>query len=107
MQNIPLQSSRKSFRFSVVHREQLTQKLLLIIVATYQFCTDIERYSRKVSIEEIEKNGYNLNISRYVSTSEVEIQIDLNKVNTKLTAVNERIKMPIKSFITKRNIFCF
>lgn len=58
-------------------------------------------------MEEIEKNGYNLNISRYVSTSEVEIQIDLNKVNTKLTAVNERIKMPIKSFITKRNIFCF
>jgi type I restriction enzyme M protein len=43
-------------------------------------------------MEEIEKNGYNLNISRYVSTSEDEIQIDLKEVNTKLTNINETIK---------------
>lgn len=62
------------------------------IVETYKFRNDLERYSRKVSMEEIEKNGYNLNISRYVSTSFDEIQIDLKKVNTKLTAINESIK---------------
>ncbi len=43
-------------------------------------------------MEEIEKNGYNLNISRYVSTSIDEIQINLKEVNTKLTAINESIK---------------
>ncbi|MBF4470610.1 hypothetical protein IRZ80_04320 [Flavobacterium sp. HJJ] len=32
-------------------------------------------------MDEIEKNNYNLNISRYVSTSEDEIQIDLKDVN--------------------------
>jgi type I restriction enzyme M protein len=43
-------------------------------------------------MEEIEKNGYNLNISRYVSTSEDEVQIDLKDVNNKLTSINESIK---------------
>ncbi len=62
------------------------------IVETYKYRSDIERYSRKVSMEEIEKNGYNLNISRYVSTAEDEIQIDLKKVNSKLTTINESIK---------------
>jgi type I restriction enzyme M protein len=63
------------------------------IVETYQFRPEnIERYARRVSMEEIKKNGYNLNISRYVSTSDDEIQIDLKEVNTKLTAINESIK---------------
>jgi type I restriction enzyme M protein len=62
------------------------------MVETYQFRKDIERYARKVSLEEIEKNGYNLNISRYVSTSEDEEQIDLTEVNRQLTSINESIK---------------
>jgi type I restriction enzyme M protein len=62
------------------------------IVETYQFRNDIERYSRKVSMDEIEKNGYNLNISRYVSTSVDEKQIDLKEVNKKLTSINDIIK---------------
>ena len=64
------------------------------IVETYQFRPDhIERYARRVSMDEIEKNGYNLNISRYVSTSVDEVQIDLNEVNKKLSAINETIKI--------------
>jgi len=63
------------------------------IVETYQFRPDhIEKYARSVSMDEIEKNGYNLNISRYVSTSEDEVQIDLKDVNNKLTSINESIK---------------
>ncbi len=63
------------------------------IVETYQFRQDLERYSRRVSMKEIEKNSYNLNISRYVSTSIDEIKIDLKEVNTKLIAINESIKI--------------
>ena len=63
------------------------------IVETYQFRPDhIEKYARRVSMDEIEKNGYNLNISRYVSTSEDEVQIDMEDVNNKLTSINESIK---------------
>jgi type I restriction enzyme M protein len=64
------------------------------IVQTYQFRPDhIDRYARRVSMEEIERNGYNLNISRYVSTSDDEVQIDLKDVNAKLVALNETIRL--------------
>lgn len=67
------------------------------IVDTYKNRPDeVERYARRVSIEEIEKNGYNLNISRYVSTAEDEIEIDLDKVNERLTDINERIETKTK-----------
>ncbi len=63
------------------------------IVETYKYRPEhIERYARRVSMDEIEKHGYNLNISRYVSTSEDEVQIDLKDVNNKLTSINESIK---------------
>ena len=63
------------------------------IVETYQFRSEqIDRYARRVPMEEIEKNGYNLNISRYVSTSKDEIKIDLEEVNKKLISINESIK---------------
>ncbi len=52
----------------------------------------VERYARRVSMEEIEKNDYNLNISRYVSTAKAEKKIDLKEVNEKLTKINESIK---------------
>jgi type I restriction enzyme M protein len=62
------------------------------IIDTYQFRPEnVERYARRVSMEEIEKNGYNLNISRYVSTSKDEVKIDLNKVNEKLVDINKSI----------------
>lgn len=62
------------------------------IVEAYQFRKEEERYSRKVAMEEIEKNGFNLNISRYVSTAEADVPIDLEEVNKSLTSINQRIK---------------
>jgi len=70
----------------------LNEKHINRIVETYQYRRDIERYSRKVSMDEIRKNGYNLNISRYVSTSQEESKINLKEVNTKLVSINKRIK---------------
>lgn len=62
------------------------------IIETYKYRAEQEKYSRRVSMDEIEKNGYNLNISRYVSTSIDEVKIDLKVVNAKLTSINESIK---------------
>lgn len=62
------------------------------IVETYQYRQEAERYSRRVSMDEIEKNGYNLNISRYVSTAEPEKQIKLGEVNAKLVDIEKTIK---------------
>jgi type I restriction enzyme M protein len=83
-------------------QNSLNDKHIDKIVETYQFRPEhIERYARRVSMEEIEKNGYNLNISRYVSTSEDEVQIDLKEVNEKLISVNKIIEEKTK----EHNIF--
>ena len=63
------------------------------IVETYQFRReDDKRYSRRVSMEEIEKNGYNLNISRYVSTAPEEKIIDIEEVAKELRTIEYDIK---------------
>ncbi|MCZ2100664.1 MAG: type I restriction-modification system subunit M [Chitinophagales bacterium] len=73
-------------------QNSLSEEHIQSIVETYKFRSERERYARKVSMEEIEKNGYNLNISRYVSTTEDEVQIDLEAVHTELSAINQQIK---------------
>ncbi len=66
------------------------------IVETYQFRKEEERYSRRVSMEEIKKNDYNLNISRYVSTAKPEVKIDLEKVNKKLVNIEKKASKSLK-----------
>ena len=61
------------------------------IVETYQYRTQNDsRYSRRVSMEEIERNDYNLNISRYVSTSNSDTIIDLQAVNNELINIEKK-----------------
>ncbi|MGV9004466.1 type I restriction-modification system subunit M [Flavobacterium sp.] len=73
-------------------QNNLTEDNIDRIINTYQHRTELERYSRRVSKEEIEKNGYNLNITRYVSTSLDEVKIDLKEVNKKLIDINKSIQ---------------
>lgn len=74
-------------------QNSLTPEHIDTILKTYQFRPEHkERYARRVSMQEIENNGYNLNISRYVSTSKDEAKVDLKEVNEKLTSINASIK---------------
>jgi type I restriction enzyme M protein len=61
------------------------------IIETYQFRKEEPRYARRVAMEEIEKNDFNLNISRYVSTAVGEAEIDLNVVHAELVEVERAI----------------
>jgi len=61
------------------------------IIDTYQLRKEESRYSRRVGMEEIEKNDFNLNISRYVSTAEAEQEIDLAAVHADILAVEQKI----------------
>lgn len=70
----------------------LSENHLDNIVETYKFRIEKERYSRRVSLEEIKKNDYNLNISRYISTSEDEVKIDLFAVNETLVSLEKDIE---------------
>lgn len=68
------------------------------IVNTYQERPEkVERYARRVSMEEIEKNDYNLNISRYVSTAEPEPIIDLQEVNEQLNKIEADAKKALEA----------
>jgi type I restriction enzyme M protein len=60
------------------------------IVAAYRERSEEERYSRRVPMSEIEANGCNLNISRYVSTAVSEEAIDLKAVHEELAAIEKR-----------------
>ena len=63
------------------------------IVSTYQHRHEEPRYSRKVPMSEIadEKNSYNLNISRYVSTAQADEEINLGAVHASLVEIDERV----------------
>lgn len=62
------------------------------IVETYRNRPEekIERFARRVSMAEIEKNDFNLNISRYVSTALPEKKIKLQEVHEKLKKLEEK-----------------
>jgi type I restriction enzyme M protein len=67
------------------------------IIDTYQFRREEDRYSQRVSMEDIaEKNDYNLNISRYVSTALPEPIIDLGTVNSDLIELEKKIQQSTK-----------
>ncbi|PPD18969.1 MAG: type I restriction-modification system subunit M [Methylotenera sp.] len=72
-------------------QNRLLDEHITKIVETYQYRNELERYSRRVSMAEIEKNDYNLNISRYISTSVAEQEIKLDEVNASLLDAEEKI----------------
>ncbi|MDF9553709.1 type I restriction-modification system subunit M [Bacillus tropicus] len=72
------------------------------IVETYKYRKeDDKKYSCRVSMEEIEKNDFNLNISRYVSTVAEEEIIDLADVKKNL----DEIEVVISKAKDKHNQF--
>ena len=62
------------------NKNVLTSENIDKIVETYFDRKDIDKYSRLVSYKEIKENDFNLNIPRYVDTSEEEKEIDLHSV---------------------------
>ena len=54
------------------------------IVKTFRAYADVGKYARVVPVAEIERNDWNLNISRYVDTAEEKERIDIAKAVRKL-----------------------
>lgn len=83
-------------------QNQLLPEHIEKIVQTYKHRVEEDRYSRRVPIETIrDEHGYNLNISRYVSLTATEEQIDLEEVYGTL----EAIELRIGAAISKHNGF--
>ena len=73
-------------------QNQLKPEHIAKIIETYQFRKEEPRYSRRVEMAEIEKNDFNLNISRYISTAVGEEEIDLAATHNALTEIESTIK---------------
>ncbi len=72
-------------------QNQLTDEHIAKIIEAYQFRKEEPRYSRRVEMAEIEKNDFNLNISRYISTAVTEAEIDLSSTHQALLAIEKEI----------------
>ena len=72
-------------------QNQLTEEHIARIIKTYQFREEEARYSRRVEMAEIEKNDFNLNISRYISTAVGEAEIDLAATHGELVEIEKAI----------------
>ncbi|MFW5981325.1 MAG: type I restriction-modification system subunit M [bacterium] len=66
-------------------REEDIEKIL----EAYNNYEDIEKYCRVADMEEIERNDYNLNVPRYVDTTEPEELVDIDKVLDNLNQLEE------------------
>ncbi len=73
-------------------QNQLSAENITKIIATYQNRTESPRYSRRVEMAEIEKNDFNLNISRYISTALAEAEIDLSETHAQLVEIEKSIR---------------
>lgn len=74
-------------------QNQLADRHIDKIIETYKRRpAEVPRYARRVSMQEVEKNDFNLNISRYVSTAAADEEIDLTAVHAELVALDQKIK---------------
>lgn len=70
------------------------------IVSTYQFRKEEERYSKRVTMERIAEEGYNLNISRYISTAVPEEEIKLANAQKELVDIEKQVRKATSSHNT-------
>jgi type I restriction enzyme M protein len=77
-------------------QNQLKPEHIQKIIETYQNRTEEPRYSRRVEMAEIEKNAFNLNISRYISTAVSEEEIDIEATNQELGSIEKDIQNAIE-----------
>jgi type I restriction enzyme M protein len=82
-------------------QNQLTEDNLSRIVLTYQYRKEQDRYARRVTMKEIADNDCNLNVSRYVSTVQEGVEIDLQVTHSELV----RFEGEIRKATAKHNEF--
>jgi type I restriction enzyme M protein len=73
-------------------QNQLSAEHISKIIDTYQHRKEETRYSRRVEMAEIEKNDFNLNISRYISTAVAEEEINLVATCAELVDIENAIQ---------------
>ena len=50
----------------------------------------LDKYMRIIAISELAQNDYNLNISRFIDTSDTEVEVDIKALHLKLSELEKR-----------------
>ena len=74
------------------NQNTLEDKHIEKILNAYAERKDVDKFAHVATMEEIEENGYNLNIPRYVDTFEPEPEIDLDEVADQIIALRKEMK---------------
>jgi len=82
-------------------QNQLKPEHIAKIIETYKTREPKLRYARRVEMAEIEKNNFNLNISRYISTATADEEIDLAATHAELV----KIEKAVQTAAAKHNTF--
>lgn len=72
------------------NQNELQEEHISKIVTAYDVAVDVDKYMRIVDVKEIAENDFNLNISRFIDTSEPEEVVDIKVVHQKLAALEEK-----------------
>lgn len=77
----------KEKKQNVMNKEHIDR-----VIKLYNDRKTVDKLSFLASYEDIEKNDFNLNIPRYIDTSEEEEEIDLRKLSANLRNIDREIK---------------
>lgn len=72
-------------------QNRLREEDIAHVMRVYAGRIEEERYSHKSTLEEIESNGFNLNIPRYVDTFEPEPEIDIQAVQREIEDLDRQL----------------
>ena len=73
------------------NQNELSDEHIQKVIDTYTNRVDVEKYAHVATMEEIIGNDYNLNIPRYVDTSEEEEEIDIESVINEINSIDDEI----------------
>ena len=92
--NILFIDASKEFKSGKTQNE-LSDENIQKIIDAYTRRVDIEKYAHVATMDEIIDNDYNLNMPRYVDTSEEEEEIDIAAVKAELVDITAKKKAAI------------
>ncbi|MDK0629168.1 type I restriction-modification system subunit M [Clostridium perfringens] len=84
------------------NKNKLREEDIEKIITAFDKFEDVEKYANVIDLETIKENDYNLNISRYVDTTEEEEQVDIEKVIDEIKELEkeeERTKEKLNGYL--------
>ncbi|MFK5938801.1 MAG: type I restriction-modification system subunit M, partial [Sulfurimonas sp.] len=72
-------------------QNSIDDKHILKILDTYMNRSDVDKYSHIATLEELQENDYNLNISRYVDTFEEDEKVDIKATRKKIANIEKEL----------------